>query len=74
MDLSKAYYVVKFKHFDHEVDVISEGEEIFNNFSLPIRFRREEALNYFYELITKYILQWVFLNFLDILLLNIQTV
>jgi hypothetical protein len=53
MDLSKAYYVVKFKHFAHDVDVISEGEEIFNDFSLPIRFRRQEALNYFYELITK---------------------
>lgn len=52
MDLSRAYYLVKFKIFTPEQNVVTEGLEVFKNFTLPIRFRRENALDYFFELIT----------------------
>ncbi|WP_298391529.1 hypothetical protein [Flavobacterium sp.] len=45
MSLEKSYYSVQHNQ------MISLDDFIFNNFSLPIRFRREEALTKFFELI-----------------------
>jgi hypothetical protein len=53
MNLSKSYYLVKFQIFNSEQDIVTESEELFNDFSQPIRFRRENALKYFYDLIAK---------------------
>ena len=49
MALAQSYYSVYKKYFDTESDRYIEDNFIFDNFQLPIRFRRQESIDKFFE-------------------------
>lgn len=50
MPLEKNYYSVSYKRFNHRANEFVAGKYEFDNLELPIRFRREDALNKFFAL------------------------